>query len=157
MTERSSAELEGPSNGGKAYRRPLSLSGNGNTNLMSHLLANVADKSTCGSPHLGNTVRRHSIAIVHSAFSIWPTLDRESAWMLWTPGRWTGTNVITLRSHHVSSSALVCMIVLDVSHSHCIVAHQANHPGPQMRQEVSHSVDDGLHLQNVDVPRSLRC
>ena len=48
-------------------------------------------------------------------------------------------------------------LVLDVSHSHCIVAHQANHPGPQMRQEVSHSVDDGLLLQSVDVPRSLKC
>ena len=38
-------------------------------------------------------------------------------------------------------------LILDVSHSHCLVAHQAYHPGPQMRQEVSHGVDDGLHLQ----------
>ena len=100
-------------NGGKAYRRPLPLSqgtdmasvhlalgsGYGDTNLMSRLLANVANKSTCGSPHLANTGRRHSMAIVHSVFSVWPTLDSESAWMLCTPGRWTGTNVIALWSH----------------------------------------------------------
>ena len=95
-------------NSGKAYRRPLQLSqgtdmafvhsalgsGYGDTNLMSRLLANVADKSICGSPHLANTGHRRSMAIVHSVFSGWPTTpcDRTT---------WAG----------VSSSALVCTIV----------------------------------------------
>ena len=125
VTERSSGALEGPSwmAGGKAYRRPLPLSqgtdmasvhsalgsGYGDTNLMSHLLANVANKSTCCSPHWANTGRRCSMAIVHSVFSVWPTLDRESAWMLWTPGRWSPCDRTTWAD--VSSTALVCMIV----------------------------------------------
>ena len=95
-------------NGGKAYRRPLQLSqgtdmafvhsalgsGYGDTNLMSRLLANVADKSICGSPHLANTGRRPPMAIIHSVFSGWLTTpcDRPT---------WAG----------VLSSALVCTIV----------------------------------------------
>ena len=108
-------------NDGNADRSPLPLSqgmdlasvhsalgsGYGETNLMSHLLVKVANKSTCGLPHLANTGRRRSMAIVHSVFSVWPTLDRESAWMLCTPGRWTGTNVIALRSHHLSSRMVI--------------------------------------------------
>ena len=115
-------------NGGKAYRRPLSLSqgmdmasvhsalgsGYGDTNLTSRLLANVANISICGSPHLANTGRRLSMAIVHSLVSVWPTLDRESAWMLRTPGRWTGTNVIALLSHHLSSRMVICIKVCDL-------------------------------------------
>ena len=115
-------------NGGKAYRRPLSLShsmdmasvhsalgsGYGDTNLTSRLLANVANKSIRGSPHLANTGLRLSMAIVHSVVSVWPTLDRESAWMLCTPGRWTGTNVIALRLHHLSSRMVICIKVCDL-------------------------------------------
>ena len=96
-------------NGGKAYKRPLSLSqgmdmasvhsalgsGYGNTNLTSPLLANVASISICGSSHLANTGRRFSMAIVHSVVRVWPILDRESAWILRTPGRWTGTNLFS--------------------------------------------------------------
>ena len=115
-------------NGGNAYRRPLPLSQGmdmasvhsalgsryGDTNLMSPLLANVANKSIRGSPHLANTGRRRSMAIVHSMVSVWPTLDRESAWMLCTPGRWTGTNVIALRSHHFNSRMVSCIKVCDL-------------------------------------------
>ena len=154
-------------------------SGYGDANLMSRLLANVANKSTCGSPHWANTGRRRSMAIVHSVFSVWPTLDSESAWMLWTPGRWTDQcyrlSIAPLQQvqhqlhESVGSSA---SLVLDVSHCHCVIAHQAHHlgpqchcviahqahhSGPQMRKEVSHGVNDGLHLHNVDVTRSLRC
>ena len=114
-------------NGGNAYRRPLPLShgmdmasvhsalgsGYSDTNL-SCLLANVANKSTCGSPYLANTGLRCSMAIVHSVVSVWPTLDRESAWMLCTPGRWTGTNVIALCSHHLSSRMVICIKVCDL-------------------------------------------
>ena len=85
-------------NGGYAYRRPLPLSqgmdmasvhsalgsGYGDTNLTSRLLANVANKSIHGSPHLANTGRRLSMAIVHSVVSVWPTL-------CWTASRWTGS------------------------------------------------------------------
>ena len=166
-TERSSAKLEGPSwmagtRTGGASSCPMasvhSALGSiyGDTNLMSRLLGNVANKSTCGSPHLANMGLRRSMAIVHSVVSVWPILDRESAWMLCIPGRWTGTNVAPLEQsygHLHQSVRSRAPLVLDVSHSHCVVAHQANHPGPQMRQEVSHSVDDGLHLQSVDVPR----
>ena len=112
-------------NGGEAYRRPLPWSqgtdmasvnsalgsGYGDANLMSRLLANVTNKSTCGSPYWANTGRRRSMAIVHSMFSVWPTLDRESTWMLWTTGRWTGTKVIALRSHHFSRHNIICMSV----------------------------------------------
>ena len=115
-------------NGGKAYRRPLSLSqgmdmasfhsalgsGYGDTNLTSRLLAIVANKSICGSPHLANAGRRLSMAIVHSVVSVWPTLDRESTWMLRTPGRWTGTNVISLLSHYLSSRMVICIKVCDL-------------------------------------------
>ena len=76
-------------NGGNAYKRPLSLSqgmdmasvhsalgsGYGDTNLTSRLLANVANKSIRGSPHLANTGRRLSVAIVHSVVRVWPTLE----------------------------------------------------------------------------------
>ena len=115
-------------NGGNAYRRPLPLSqgmdmasvhsalgsGYDDTNLTSRLLANVANKSIRGSPHLANTGRRLSIATVHSVVSVRPTVDRESAWMLCTPGRWTGTNVIALRSHHFSSRMVSCIKVCDL-------------------------------------------
>ena len=60
--------------------------GYGNANLMRRLLANVANRSTCGSSHLANTGRRRSMAIVHSVFSVCPTLDSESTWTLCTPG-----------------------------------------------------------------------
>ena len=114
-------------NGGNAHRRPISLSqgmdmasvysalgsGYDDTNLTSRLLANVPNKSIRGSPHLANTGRRLSMAIVHSLVSIWPTLDRESAWMLCTPGRWTGTNVIALLSHHLSSRMVICIKVCE--------------------------------------------
>ena len=116
-------------NGGKTYKRPLSLSpqgmdmasvhsalgsGYGETNLTSRLLANVPNISICGSPHLANTGRRLSMAIVHSVVRVWPTLDRESAWILRTPGRWTGTNVIALLSHHLSSRMVICIKVCDL-------------------------------------------
>ena len=110
-------------NGGKTYKRPLSLSqgmdmasvhsalgsGYGETNLTSRLLANVANISICGSPHLANTGRRLSMAIVHSVVRVWPTLDRESAWILRTPGRWTGTNVIAFYSIRVPGWVLKCL------------------------------------------------
>ena len=115
-------------NGGKTYKKPLSLSqgmdmasvhsalgsGYGETNLTSRLLANVANISICGSPHLANTGRRLSMAIVHSVFRVWPTLDRESDWILRTPGRWTGTNDIALLSHHLSSRMVICIKVCDL-------------------------------------------
>ena len=116
-------------NGGKTYKRPLSLSqgmdmasvhsslgsGYGETNLTSRLLANVANISICGSPHLANTGRRlSSMAIVHSVVRVWPTLDRESAWILRTPARWTGTNVIALLSHYLSSRMVICIKVCDL-------------------------------------------
>ena len=89
-------------------------SGYGDTNLTSRLLANVANKSIRSSPHLANTGRRLSMAIVHSVVSVWPTLDRESAWMLCTPGRWTETNVIALLSQHLSSRMVICIKVCDL-------------------------------------------
>ena len=112
-------------NGGNAYRRPLPLSqgtdmasmnsalgsGYGDANLMRHLLANIANKSTCGSPHWANTGRGSSMAIVHTVFSVCPTLDSESAWMLWTPGRWTATSVIALWSHHFIRRNVSCIRV----------------------------------------------
>ena len=76
-------------------------------------VVNVENESTCGSPHLANTGCRRSMAIVHSVFSVWPTLDRESAWILCTPGRWMGTNIITLQSHHLSSRMVICISVYD--------------------------------------------
>ena len=110
------------------YKRPLALSqgmdmasvhsalgsGYGETNLTSRLLANVPNISICGSPHLANTGHRLSMAIVHSVVRVWPTLDRESAWILHTPGRWTGTNVIALLSHHLSSRMVFCIKVCDL-------------------------------------------
>ena len=128
VIERSSAELAGPSwMAGRRTRGPSpcprawtwhlstpDMSGYGETNLTSHLLANVANISICGSPHLANTVRRLSMAIVHSVVRVWPTLDRESAWILRTPGRWTGTNVIALLSHHLSSQMVICIEVCDL-------------------------------------------
>ena len=38
--------------------------------------------------------------------------------------------------------------VIDAGNRDHVVAHQAKHSGPQMRQEASHCVDDDLHLQN---------
>ena len=115
------------SNGGNAYRRPLPLSqgtdmasvktalrsGYGDANLMRRLLANVVNRLTWTSPHLANTGRRRSMTIVHSVFSVWPTLDSESAWTLCTPDRWTETSFITLRSHHFSRRIVSCMRVKD--------------------------------------------
>ena len=114
-------------NGGNTYRRPLPLSqgtymasvnsalgsGYGDANLMMPLLVNVANRSTCGSPHLADTGRRRSMAIVHSVFSVWPTLDSESAWTLSTPGRWTETSFIALRSHHFSRRIVSLMRAKD--------------------------------------------
>ena len=80
-------------NGGNAYRRTLPLSQgtdmasinsalrSGYTAMQTWwgvLSANVANKSTCGSPHLANTGRRCTMAIVHSVFSVWPTLQSVS-------------------------------------------------------------------------------
>ena len=119
-------------NSGNAYRKPLPLSqgtdrasvnsalgsGYGDANLMRRLLAKVTYRSTCGSPHLANTGRGCSMAIIHSVFSVWPTLDSESAWMLLTPGRWTGTSFIAKWSHHFSRRIVTCMRVKDrVPHS----------------------------------------
>ena len=116
VIERSSAEPEGPSwMVGRRTEGPSALgSGYGDTNLTSRLLANVTNISICGSPHLANTGRKLSMAIVHSVVSVWPTLDRESAWMLRTPGRWMGTNVIAMLSHHLSSRMVICIKVCDL-------------------------------------------
>ena len=35
-------------------------------------------------------------------------------WILHTPGRWTGTNVIALLSHHLSSRMVFCIKVCDL-------------------------------------------
>ena len=129
VTKRSSAVLEGPS--WMAERRtegpspcPRAWTWHLSTppwgadtairTWQSRLLANVANKLICGSPHLANTGRRLTMAIVHSVVSVWPTLDRESAWMLCTPGRWTGTSVIALLSHHLSSRMVICIKVCDL-------------------------------------------
>ena len=93
---------------------------------------------------VANRGRRLSMAIVHSVVSVWPTLDRESAWMLCTPGRWMEINVIALLSQHLSSRMVICIkvcdlvpppppLILDVRHCHCVVAHQSHHSGPQTR------------------------
>ena len=54
--------------------------------------------------------------------SPWPTLDRESAWMLRTPGRWTGTNVIALLSHHLSSTRSHTLMQMTTSASKCAIS-----------------------------------
>ena len=152
VIDRSSAELAGPSwMAGRCTRGPFPYpqgmdmasvhsalgSGYGDTNLTSRLLANVANISICGSPHLANMGRRLSMAIVHSVVSVWPTLDRESAWMLRTPGRWTGTNVIALLSHHLSSRMVICIKVCDLVPPsflmYATVTALSHHTVPQMR------------------------
>ena len=174
VTERSSAKLEGPSwmagkqTGGSSRCpraltwRPSTLPWGPDTAIRTWWVVcwrTSQTKSTCGSPHLANTGRRRSKAIVHFVFSVWLTLDRESAWMLCIPDSWTGTNVIALRSHHLSSRIVICISVYDHVPPSFLMEPQSPHcrtsrepPGNLRWGRKSLTVDDGLHLQNVEEP-----
>ena len=166
VTERSSAELEGPSwmagthtasRCPKAWTWHLSTWPWGPDTAIQTWW--VVCWWMCGSPQLANTGRRRSMAIVHSVFSVWPTLDRESAWMLCTPDRWTGTNVIALQSHHLSSRIVICISVYDRVPPSFLMKPQSSRcrtsrepPGNLRWGRMSLTVDDGLHLQKVEEP-----
>ena len=94
---------------------------NGDTNLGHFLLANVANKSIHGRPQWLNTGCRRSGWIYHSVGSVCPGRDSLSAWMLFWPGRWTGTNTILLRLQNFNSLMVNRVSLTDLVPPSCLM------------------------------------